>query len=62
MDDGSTAAGDSPAPQIVDPTRGTNPGIKIPGTAFDIAAGADGTVWRVNAGGHVYWYTGEQPS
>ncbi|GAA1942800.1 hypothetical protein GCM10009738_15240 [Kitasatospora viridis] len=39
-----------------------NPWIKIPGTASDIAAGADGTVWHVNSAGEIYRYTGDQPS
>ncbi|SCE44630.1 hypothetical protein GA0115240_16289, partial [Streptomyces sp. DvalAA-14] len=37
-------------------------GSTIPGTATDIAAGADGTVWHINSGAEIYRYTGDQPS
>ncbi|MEV2256922.1 tectonin domain-containing protein [Streptomyces sp. NPDC050147] len=38
---------------------GSNPWIKIPGTATDIAAGAD--AWHTNSA-EIYRYTGDQPS
>nr|WP_279343870.1 tectonin domain-containing protein [Streptomyces sp. PBSH9] len=39
-----------------------NPWINIPGTATDIAAGADGTDWHVNKNGDIFRYAGDQPS
>lgn len=41
---------------------GGNPWVKIPGTATDIAAGADGTAWHINSAGDIFRYTGDQPS
>ncbi|MFC9189260.1 tectonin domain-containing protein [Streptomyces cyaneofuscatus] len=39
-----------------------SPWVNIPGTATDIAAGADGTAWHVNKNGDIFRYTGDQPS
>ncbi|WP_313750659.1 hypothetical protein [Streptomyces parvus] len=46
------------ATRTTTPTRGSN----IPGTATDIAAGADGTAWHVNKNGDIFRYAGDQPS
>ncbi|MFC9758550.1 tectonin domain-containing protein [Streptomyces sp. NPDC056921] len=40
---------------------GTNPWIKIPGTATDTDIAA-GTVWHINSAGDSYRYTGDQSS
>ncbi|GAB2622517.1 hypothetical protein GCM10027168_63090 [Streptomyces capparidis] len=42
-------------------TNDASPWAKARGSATDVAAGADGTVWHIYNNGEIYRWTGDQP-